>query len=346
MSFRVATLNLYHWAAPGIGWYRAGAVHSPEGWALKRAWLAATLAEMDADLVGFQEVVSVEDLAEVCAEAGLPHFSTVAAPHFRADAPPEAPVYNRPVQAVAGKAPFISAAAVPPKGVAGALGVSTDRDFRRAPLRVTVERGAEGPLVFYCCHLKSPGVGAEDALISGASSPPQDAVAAVRWRHEGLARAHAAAAIQRVFEAAALHHLAMADLAEDPARPVFVVGDLNDVWDSSALRALTAHRAFERDGGAADGDMESEDKALQVGAAMRFRLMDAWAMARSPAQPERRPPTHRAAARGETIDFILASTNIENVTWRVHDRHFIGGSPADSSDHAGVSVCYTRPRGG
>ena len=251
----VATVNLYHWAEPGIGWYSAEASHSSEGWAEKCAWLTALLAEMDADVVGFQEVVSVAHLEALCAAAGYAHFSVVAEPRFAEaelnaePAPAVARYYTRPVQAVASRHPMPA-----------------------QPVRASAS----------------------------------------------VARA-----------------------AEAPDRPIFGVGDLNDDPSSSALRALTAYRPFERDGGAAGDDA---DPAL-VDPAQAFRLIDAHRLSPPSLTSDHRAPTHRSGARGEPIDFVLVSAPLHPwatpqrlVRARVHDAHFRGGDPARSSDHAAVSA--------
>ncbi|MCI4665792.1 MAG: endonuclease/exonuclease/phosphatase family protein [Neomegalonema sp.] len=335
---RIGTLNLYHWATPDIGWYGPDSRHTPEGWAAKVAWLGDTLSAMDAAVVGFQEVVSIEALRDVAAAAGYPYLETVAEPHFSAE---NEKVYNRPVQAVAAKYPIRASRAKPPEGVAGALGLSHDRDFRRAPVEAHIELPAFGDVVVFCAHLKSPGVGVGDALIAGRSSPPDAPEAAARWTLEALSRAHAAASIQRVFEASALFHLAAERMAEAPERPVLIMGDLNDEPDSPALSALTAYRPFERDGGADD----PEESGAEVDYAAQFRMIDAQRLAPRSLWSDERRPTHRAGARGNAIDFILVSPALHPwvaakagvvADFAVLDRWFRRADPAAASDHAGL----------
>ncbi len=337
-AVRVASLNLYHWAAPGISWYHAGSSHDEAVWAAKTAWLLETLRALDAEIVGFQEVVSVEALRDVVREAGYPYLETVAEPHFSAEDPT---VYNRPVQAVAARRPLRAIRPRPPDGVAGALGLSHDRDFRRAPIEAAIDLPGFGEAVAFIAHLKSPGVGVGDAMIAGRSTPPDEADAAARWTLEALSRAHGAAAIQRVFEASALYHLAAERIAEAPSRPVLIMGDLNDAPESSALAALTAYRPFERDGGAED----PEDEEEPVDAAARYRLVDAQRLAPRSLRSDDRRPTHRAGAQGDAIDYILVSSALQPwspdaigmvLDFGVYDPWFRRADPAASSDHAAV----------
>lgn len=337
---KVASLNLYHWATPEIGWYAPTSRHTPDGWAAKTGWLEETLARIDADVIGFQEVVSVAHLRTLMAKAGYPHFATVDEPHFSAEDPN---VYNRPVQAIASKYPVQASRATPPRGVAGALGLNETRDFRRAPIEARVALPGLGETICFVAHLKSPGVGVGDALIAGQSQPPEAPVAAARWTLEALSRAHCAASIQRVFEASALYHLAAERIAEKPQRPVLIMGDLNDEPDSPALRALTAYRPFERDGAAEQPD----EDAAPVDCAQQWRMIDAQRLSPRLLWSDERRATHRAGAKGDPIDFILVSSALQ--AWCAHavgmvidfavvDSWFRRCDPAAASDHAAVVV--------
>lgn len=341
-AFKIATFNLYHFAEPEIWWYRRAPDatpamrFTPEEWAAKTAWIGATLAEMAADVVGFQEVVSVEALRRLTAAAGYPHFATVAEPRIVEEAG-EA-VYVRPVQAIASRWPMRAARATPRPGYADALGRAlgfsgeTAWDYRRAPVKAWVATPAFGEVLVYCAHLKSPGVSVGDAPLQEAGDAPAERAAL-----EALSRAHVFAAAQRAMEASALYH----DAAEEVDRGgtdrlVAIVGDLNDAPDAPALRALTADRPEERDGGAiAPGASRSA----------RFRLVDAYRLAPKEPTTDRRPPTHRAAAFGQAIDFVLlsaaahpwtAAPRVEVAAHQVWDAHFYAGDPRRTSDHAPV----------
>lgn len=354
-QFSLATLNLYHWAEPSIGWYARDARHSAEGWAAKQNWLRAILAAMDADFVGFQEVVSIDALRALCAEAGYPHFAVAAQPRI-AETDEGARYYTRPVQAAACRHPMETAPLAADPAIAGALGLASDRDFRRPPLRARVEIPGVGPMTAIVCHLKSPGVSEDDAPLPeafrGAEGGAEDAA---RARLEGLSRAHAFSGIQRVFEASALHRAALSLIAEGDG-PVAVLGDLNDTLGSPPLSALTPRRAAERDGGAPSPGGAEEAIAQE----QRFLLADAAAFDTRRPYPfaSRGPrPTHRHGATGAVIDFILISGalwpkgnasgehRVRELRSSVADRHFIAARPAESSDHAGVAAQFIFERG-
>ena len=286
---------------------------------------------MGADIIGFQEVVSVSALRQLCASAGYPHFATVAEPKLIEQN--GATIYRRPVQAVASRFPFSAEAAHPPAGFAPAFGLAEGWNFRRPPVLARLAPPGVGPVTLFCCHLKSPGAAADDAPMAGEQELPPE-----RRLAQGLSRAHAFASLQRVLESSALRHLACAELdrsgpSETPPL-LLVIGDLNDTPDSPALRALTAAAPSERDGGAVDASAPPSAP---------FTLYDAYRL--SPRNPgsDRRPPTHRSGAAGEAIDFILTSSGGRTRVsgHRVWSRHFIADGPRVTSDHAPVTVDFT-----
>lgn len=334
---RVATLNLYHFAEPGVWWYAAAGDNRFDAaeWAAKRAWLSAELAAMDADVVGFQEVVAVGALADLTRAAGYAHFALVAEPRIAVEGGRR--IYRRPVQALASRLPLEAEAVAPRPGFAAALGLAEGWSFRRPPVKARLRFGGRD-CVIYCAHLKSPGVSADDAPMDGEA-----ALEPARRQAEGLSRAHAFAAMQRVMEASALYHDVSATLAAAPETLAIVMGDLNDGPDSPSLKALTPSAPAERDGGAVPAPDGAEAGAAPL-------LIDAHRLAPRALSADARPSTHRAGAEGSAIDFILVSaaahqprgrSSAERRGWRltehrVFDAHFHRADPRVTSDHAAV----------
>lgn len=335
-GFSVATLNLFHYAAPPIWWYGVGdprgglAIprHAPEGWAAKRAWLTALLREMDADLVGFQEVVSVADLAVLCRDAGYGAFFAAGEPAIETRDGEQ--VYTRPVQAVAARAPLAATALGAPANFAARAGLEPGWRFRRPPVWAEIETTAFGPLVVVCAHLKSWGVTIDEGPWAARSAPDMDAAARVREEAEAHARGHLASVRQRTAEAAALQHAALAAVAERPERPVVLMGDFNDAPRAPALRALTA---------TASAALHGPELARC------WRLYDAYDLA-PPAQISARPATH---ADDGALDYVLVSAALDGdlaargrvVEHRVFDSHLRDGAPPErASDHAAVRVRF------
>jgi hypothetical protein len=61
-------------------------IHQTE-WEAKKSWIVAMLSEMNADVIGFQEVVSHEELKALMAANGYPYFFCTGHPMFDPDDP-------------------------------------------------------------------------------------------------------------------------------------------------------------------------------------------------------------------------------------------------------------------
>ncbi|MCB1336255.1 MAG: endonuclease/exonuclease/phosphatase family protein [Maritimibacter sp.] len=68
MRFSIASFNVKNLIGPDREYYRFQS-YTPEEYAWKRDWLAAQLVDLDADVIGFQEIFEKDALADVIAEA-------------------------------------------------------------------------------------------------------------------------------------------------------------------------------------------------------------------------------------------------------------------------------------
>lgn len=333
----IATLNLYHWAEPDIAWLGPGRSHSPQSWSAKRRWLERTLREIGAEAVALQEVVSVAALRETAAAAGFSYCATVADPIIEPLGPSDAAaaprVYRRAVNAVISRSPIQSAALTVRPRLAAALGLHEGRHLRRPPVVAELTLPRIGPAVLIGVHLKSPGAAIGDTTLAGAAAPATPEEAA-QSDVEALARSHAASAIQRLYEAAAIRHAVDDLIRAAPNRPVIVLGDFNDAPDSATLRTLLAHGP-----GAPETPSEPAHEL--------WRLVDAHRLAPPALRSDARAPTHRDGAVGRVLDFALVSAALH--PWRaervgavaaarVYAPWFDAGDPAETSDHAAVCV--------
>ena len=152
-GIRIATFNLYQFAAPPMAWYEADNTYKPADWEQKQAWIKAQLALMDADIVGFQEIFSTAEMRTLLAEAGYPHVAMVDDPGIDDD---DDKVFVRPVVGLASRSPIsaIEPVALPPSVKAG-LRLPEDAGFSRPPVRAVVETEAFGDVVALVAHLKS-----------------------------------------------------------------------------------------------------------------------------------------------------------------------------------------------
>jgi endonuclease/exonuclease/phosphatase family metal-dependent hydrolase len=197
----------------------------------KVAWIARTLGECDADVVGLQEIGPPELLAAVVAELpragyGPPVVGTPDARGIRCALVSRVPVTTSRVHtAEALDFPVYQADDPPPFG-------------RRIPLRrgvvhARVEAAGLGPVDVLVAHFKSPlPVALRDA--SGREVEPR----AAREAAEGMLRS----LVWRAAEALHVRAIVDALLAERAGALVAVVGDLNDVPGSVVVRALQGDR--------------------------------------------------------------------------------------------------------
>jgi endonuclease/exonuclease/phosphatase family metal-dependent hydrolase len=309
MSLTLATLNVKNLLEPAAD---AGA---PERALLadKVAWIARTLRDCDADVVGLQEIGPPELLASVLAEAPLeksgyrePILGTADARGIRCALLSRLPVVDARVHtAEALSFPVYRAGDPPPFG--------SRIPLRRGFVHARLQAPGLGPvdaLDVIVVHFKSPRpVALRDA--AGLEIEPVNA----RARAEGVLRG----LVWRAAEA--LHARGIVDelLAADPRALVAVMGDLNDVPDSPVARALQA-----------DGDGSLLDCATIVPIEERFSAIH--------------------AGRRIQIDHVLASAPLYA---RLRSARFLNGAlrehvfppdgnepPTVDSDHAPLVVRF------
>lgn len=242
-GFTLATLNLYQWAVPETFWYRRendNTNHSVRHWAPKRAFLARVLAEMDADVIGFQEVFSHEDLGAFLRDLGYPFFH-VNTPALRREDDPE--VFAAPTVAIASRFELGSVNAVSARpGIEAERLLAPDFDYRRDVLAAEIiVPGLAHPLIVHVCHFKSQG-----AFVDG------DVAAALpdweeRFRYTLSQRSlrEANQIIRRAGEAMMLYDNAMMLSRDNPEQGVVIMGDLNAPPDSITTRILTQSESLE-----------------------------------------------------------------------------------------------------
>jgi len=219
--------------------------------AAKLGWIAETLRTCDADVIGLQEV-GTEDLVRAVLERlgdsryGEPVMGTADARGIRCALLSRVPVLASGVH-TAESLPFpvFQDGDPPPFGARIPL--------RRGVVHARVDAPGMGPVDILVAHFKSARpVQARDA--SGREVPATNA----RMRAEATVRG----LVWRAAEALYVRRLVDDLLALDPEARVAVVGDLNDVPGSPALRAVQG-----------EGNGELFDCAADVDASARFSML-------------------------------------------------------------------------
>ena len=205
-----ASANLFNFLAPPNACYEFDNIYDNQAWQDKCRWTQHTLAELNADIIGLQEVFSIECARELMAEIGYPYFATVDEPEVEKDY-----IYAKPVVALASRYPIISCMAVSALTNHDHLNIP---NFSRKPICAHIEIPKLGKMTVYVCHLKSQRPTETDDLEPLVG----------RWL----------SAIQRGWEAAMLRAFMQTEYAKCPT-PTVLMGDMNQSLSSDILTSLT-----------------------------------------------------------------------------------------------------------
>jgi hypothetical protein len=234
------SFNLYNLNEPGLPVYTDADGWSQDEYDLKIAWTARMLRDMQADVIGFQEVWHAASIDAALKASGLDATHVALVPPDHAGQ-----------MIVCGAAVDRSILVGEPRWIAffpedyvlkshgddpqaGDVEV-TIRRFSRPVLHFQIKPRAKGPVVsVYVCHFKS-------------KSPT--AIFREDWYRKPLHSAHAEAiggalsTIRRTAEATALRMMLTKEMKETDT-PVVVLGDCNDGQHSNTLNILTGQPRF------------------------------------------------------------------------------------------------------
>lgn len=230
-----SSFNLLNLQLPGAPMYGDDAGWPEDVYRRKLDFTAKTLARMDADVFGFQELWAPEALAEAMALAGLAESHALLTPPGHAGTSITCAAAVRR-QMLVGKPEWITR--FPDELVLrsggddpqqAGIGVNLS-SFSRPVLRLTVQPDPRTPAIeVFVCHFKSrrpADIWREGWYDRDTHSPHRNAIG------------YALSTIRRTAEAAALRVL-MTRVAKGTVTPVVVMGDMNDSKDSNTLNILT-----------------------------------------------------------------------------------------------------------
>jgi len=205
--FRIGTFNLYNLVLPERVYYRTRQ-YSPEDYRRKIAWIAGQLIEMNADVVGFQEIFDRAALEEALQASGLYEGADLVVGAERPDGPVVGLVSRFPVL----EYEFIENFPPPAQLTINNSPIPL-QTFSRPVLYARLRLPTGQPVMFFVVHLKS-----KNPMIDEESD-----------RHDPLERAlgKARALIQRAAEATAARCLLLERL-EGNNNPLILMGDIND----------------------------------------------------------------------------------------------------------------------
>ncbi|WP_043991416.1 endonuclease/exonuclease/phosphatase family protein [Vibrio sp. AND4] len=200
-----ATANLLNFVAPPGAYYDFENIYSFDDWQDKLTWTKSQFEQLSPDIIGLQEVFSIQETKDFFAEIGYLYFASVDTPHIEGDY-----IYSRPVVALASRFPIEHVEAVTfEQNTLDVFGSMSAPPFSRKPLRAHIIHPIIGHIAVYVMHLKSQR--------PADSDKPEDASKPIaRWLSTQ----------QRGWEAAMLRDAMQKQYALNPM-PTLLMGDMN-----------------------------------------------------------------------------------------------------------------------
>jgi endonuclease/exonuclease/phosphatase family metal-dependent hydrolase len=213
-EIRFATFNVRNLALPGIKFYEDQLPYSPSEYDAKINWIARQLDQLDADVIGFQEIFSQAALKQVLARTQKYR----QAHHAGIDPDPQRERLT-PSVALVSRLPIAADATIYanfPRDLSVALPGVANRfaDFTRPVLRAGVILTPALTVNVFVCHLKSK----RPDFRNGGNGDDSDQLGIAILR----------SLIRRSTEALGLRYL-LTDYANGRRIPLVVMGDFNDV---------------------------------------------------------------------------------------------------------------------
>lgn len=377
----MATFNLFNYLEPPNAYYDFEKIYTAEQWGRKQRWIVDYLNEYAPDVVGFQEVFSIESLKALMALQGYAHFAVVDTPEVVDDF-----IFKRPVVAIASKFEIVDVAAVKhSNALASDLGLCSDFTFSRKVLRATISLPHVGNTDCYVVHFKSkrPLLEPDENTKSLATtdnelSPEKSIIEAFKANVAGSW----GSTIQRGSEATLLM-IEMIARREDTQYPMVLMGDFNnDLADGVLSHLLTKTLRFapafdvkaylakyclndawqlfktlkmsELTAGNSQQNADSHKDEPQSIAPVASSLIPSDSVSQINAAPLlTRKPTHYFGASSSVLDYILLSCEFdpsyddsfyEVSDYHTYDRHLINPEYERddlTTDHAVVSITLT-----
>ncbi|MGF1910013.1 endonuclease/exonuclease/phosphatase family protein [Vibrio kasasachensis] len=212
-----ATANLFNFIEPPSAFYDFENIYESDAWREKCLWTQHNIQILNADIVGIQEVFSIDAARDLFEQMGYPYFASVDLPHVESDY-----IYTQPVVALASKYPITRIEAVFPLDFIADNYQASLPEFSRKPLYSVVDVPDIGEVAVYVCHLKSQRA-------TESHNPEQAHPLIGRWLSSQ----------QRAWEAVMLRVFMEEQYARHPI-PTVLMGDMNQPLSSDITGLLTS----------------------------------------------------------------------------------------------------------
>ncbi|MGF1697002.1 endonuclease/exonuclease/phosphatase family protein [Vibrio lamellibrachiae] len=319
-KLKICTINLFNYVEPPNAFYDFANIYTTEEWQIKTRWLAKTVERIDADIIGFQEVFSIDALKDTMLTLGYQHFVTVDMPDIEQDY-----IYSNPVLAIASRYPIED---VQPITLSSPVANhNAGFEFSRSPIHAVIDIPKLGAIDVYVVHFKSQR---PSELVSSPDSA--DPSLTEQWLAENQGKW--LSTMQRGMEVHVLHqHLV--ETKQKQKRPCVLMGDFNQSLYSPEFYCLVSKHLFRK-----------KESAETLKPFHMYNSRDITLDESSGSHS----PTYYVGAEGKELDYILLSSEFSSCSneslavvnhYHVEDSHIVNpryGIDHVSSDHGIVTV--------
>ena len=317
MKLKLGTFNLFQYCDDKHSYYIKKDSFKKEDWETKNQWIKNQIKLMNCDIIGFQEVFSIDELKTLCKELGFDYFVTVDTP--RKDKKNKS-VFITTVLALASKYPISKI---------NKIKENDKFKFSRKPINAIIDLPNNKKISVFVNHFKSNRLNEFEFIFKKSSTLEEK----IEKTKESLENNYSPALKQRLYEASCLY-----EKIKNVNLPTIFLCDLNDKEYSLCIDALTNNKYYKK-------LKNCEDEKILYDA---YYYFDKPIYNPHPEQKEiKRIPTSYYQGKGNVIDYIFVSKEfIQNIdSYEVLDAHLQENHHGSllNSDHAQVVCEVTIP---
>ncbi len=315
MNIKIGTFNLFQFLAPPFSWYIKKDRFTKKEWNKKINWIKEQLVKMNCDIIGFQEVFSIEELKLLVTSLGYKYFEVVDTPKKDKN---NQKIYISTVVAIASKYPIKHISTTNEnKYITSKFNTNEDFIFSRKPIKATIQIKSK-ELIAYIFHLKSNRLNEYEYYFSKEDSITLKLEKSIYAINKNFSLSLK----QRLMEAL---HLAE-DIQDKKNSYIIAMGDLNDKESSLSLDILTNSSILK---------VNDFKEYKNINLSIETYMNDSYSIAKIKNQ---RKATSYYKNLGNILDYILVSNNIEVLEYKLFDLHLRNNKNGSllQSDHAQV----------
>ena len=323
MNIKVATFNLFQFVSPPNSWYTKKEKFTDDQWTIKTNWIKKQITDINADIIAFQEVFSVNELKKILNDLNYPYFEIVDTINT---SPRNELIYTSCLLAIASKYPISNVEALESnKEIENKFNFENKFEFARKPIKATISINSKELLV-YVFHLKSNRLNEYEYVFNKDSTIHEK----LEKNIYNISKKNAKAQEQRICEVSNISFDIQKELEKDSNKNIIVMGDLNDKEHSLSIDLLTNKTLNSK-----IKNFNTYDKNIDL-SKQTIHLQDAFYIFDKNKQKER-IPTSYYKNKGNVIDYIFVSKSLEDIiNYKVFNNHLKDNHDGSllNTDHA------------